>query len=149
MKPRTQKSLHAGCRSTMRVWLAASVVAVVVDGCGDDFNEAQDLARLEEMRHGILEAVGEADCTDSSECAFIGLGSKPCGGPWEFVVYSRSSVDEDDLRALVTSYNRFNDVVNKRYGYISDCSLPEAPETGCADGRCVDLNRVSLGGTNP
>jgi hypothetical protein len=118
-------------------------------GCSNDFDEERDLRRLAEMRQGIVDAVGEADCMDASDCAFIALGSKPCGGAWEFLVYSRTNVDEDQLNALARNYNDFNDVVNKRYDYVSDCSLVEPPELGCAEGRCVNLNSLPPGGTKP
>jgi hypothetical protein len=113
------------------------VCAIFISGCGDD--EADDRARLETMEEEILLFVGEPECSDSTDCRSIGLGAKPCGGPWRYLIYSIANVDSVDLVLRVAEFNEFNRVLNRRYGWISDCSVPNKPNLGCQDGRCVDL----------
>ena len=55
------------------------------------------------------------------DCRYAGLGSKPCGGPWVYIVYSASSTDSTALTERLTAYNAFEDEMNERYLYISDC----------------------------
>lgn len=102
--------------------------------------EERDRRRLERMRAEI-EDIAQTACEDVEDCRFIGLGSKPCGGPWRYLVYSASSTDVERLRDKVTAYNRFEAQMNRRYGYISDCSLAAEPAVDCVEGHCVDLNR--------
>ena len=50
---------------------------------------------------------------------------------------SASSTDSTALAERLTAYNAFEAEMNERYGYISDCSLPNAPALAYRDGRCV------------
>ena len=43
-------------------------------------------------------------CGEEYECRYIGVGSKPCGGPWEFLFYT-TSIDTLELQSLVAAYN--------------------------------------------
>ena len=83
--------------------------------------------------------IGEAECQDSTQCLSIGLGSKPCGGPWAYVIYSAATVDTSVLLAKVSAYNEFNHELNVRYSWGSDCMFVSKPNPGCRDGRCVPL----------
>ena len=84
-------------------WIAVSLVAcgdsdsVVGDNNGDQRTEEGDRAQLAEMRREINALVGDAAGTSIEDCRYAGVGSKPCGGPWEFIVYSASSTDSTAL----------------------------------------------------
>lgn len=125
----------------MRKVLFASMLFISASAaCDESAEESADLAHLDEMKAEILALVADPACADSSDCRFIGLGRKPCGGPWEYVVYSVASVDSSELADQVAAYNEFNAELNLRYGWISDCSVPPPPVVGCENGRCVDLS---------
>lgn len=113
------------------------MLALVVSACQDDASEGEDVARLAAMKEEILRLVGEAACKEPTDCTTIAFGAKPCGGPWEFLVYSKSGVDEDALKELVRRYNDFNDVLNRRYGWSSTCDVAIRPAVGCVDGHCA------------
>ncbi len=124
-------------------WIAVSLVAcgdsdsVVGDNNGDQRTEEGDRAQLAEMRREINALVGDAAGTSIEDCRYAGVGSKPCGGPWEFIVYSASSTDSTALAEQLTAYNAFEAEMNELYGYASDCSLPNEPVLAYRDGRCV------------
>lgn len=99
--------------------------------------QEQDFARLAAIKKKTEELLGEPRCSKSSECAAVAFGSKPCGGPWTYLVYSRMSVDEDALLEIVKEYNQFNRDVNERHGLISDCMLVTEPRLDCVNGVCV------------
>ena len=128
-------------------WIAVSLVAcgdsdsdsdsVVGDDNGDQRTEEVDRTQLAEMRRKIDALVGDAAGASIEDCRYSGLGSKPCGGPWEFVIYSTSSTDSTALAERLTAYNAFEAEMNERYEYVSDCSVPNAPVLAYRDGRCV------------
>ena len=111
--------------------------SVVGDNNGDQRTEEGDRAQLAEMRREINALVGDAAGTSIEDCRYAGVGSKPCGGPWEFIVYSASSTDSTALAEKLTAYNAFEAEMNELYGYASDCSLPNEPVLAYRDGRCV------------
>ena len=123
----------------VRITAVLLMSLLAAPACQDDFNEEADVARLAAMKQEILRLVGAAVCKEPGDCATIALGAKPCGGPWEYLVYSRSSVDVEVLEQLVTRYNKFNDILNKRYGWASTCDMAIQPVVGCVDGRCAAL----------
>jgi hypothetical protein len=108
---------------------------------GSGWSEVRDRAQLDTWREDILAMAENPVCVDSTDCRTIGLGAKPCGGPWEYLIYSVSSVDTLALAEEVANYNDFNAVLNQRYGWLSDCSVPRVPTVGCRDGKCVDLDQ--------
>ena len=116
-------------------------IAEILAGTRDREEEekARDKAELEQMREDVYAMVGEADCNSLDDCRFIGFGSKPCGGPWEFLVYSVKRTDPAELADVVAEYNALEDTVNQKHGYGSDCSVPNEPTLGVLGGRCVDL----------
>lgn len=76
-------------------------------------------------------------CNESTECRFIALGSKPCGGPWSYIVYS-TSIDINKLESLVEDYNKNEAVFNIKWGVISDCSFLLPPTSIiCENNKCV------------
>jgi len=109
--------------------------------CNDDdpTDEDQDRARLEKMEADIDELIGEPTCKGNGDCRTIAFGAKPCGGPWSYKVYSASSVDTLALEQEVAAYNKFNQTLNERYGWMSDCSLAIRPGVECLDGHCVAI----------
>jgi len=136
--------------------LTIALASVLLAGCDrfplnhildqDQANrEERDQRRLRRMRAQIEALVGEARCESEADCRYIGLGAKPCGGPWEYLVYSVAQTDSARLAERVAAYNQFEAEMNQKYGYVSDCSLPLEPQVGCVEGRCVDLNRGTVG----
>ena len=102
--------------------------------------ERQDRQRLNALGDRIYKLVGEPHCESVEECRYIGLGAKPCGGPWEYLVYSISQTEPEWLRDMVEEYNDLEAEMNRKYGYVSDCAMAAEPRLGCVEGYCVDLN---------
>lgn len=102
----------------------------------DQRTEEGDRARLMEMRREIDALIGDAEGASIADCRYAGLGSKPCGGPWEYIVYSVASTDSTALTERLTAYDAFEAEMNELYGYLSDCSIPNEPALVFRDGRC-------------
>ena len=116
------------------------VVSCLESQQGDDSHRSidSDLAQLDSMKQEILDYVGDASCSSAEECRYIALGDKPCGGPWEYLIYCAESVDEKHLEDLVMAYNAFERDINERYQRISDCAYAMPPEELILEkGRCI------------
>ena len=118
------------------------LILVLTHSCGDDFNETDNLARLAALKTELDLLVGEASCSELNECRALPFGAKPCGGPWEYLIYSSINSDTLKIQEKVDEYNEWNEVINARYGYSSDCSQAEAPQLLCLNGKCFDRNKV-------
>ena len=85
----------------------------------------------------IIDIISIPVCSDDSNCKFVGFGAKPCGGYWEYLVYSIANVDSTFLINKVIQYNELNDTFNVRYGWVSDCMIVEPPNNiSCNNGIC-------------
>ena len=102
---------------------------------GEESSEEEDRRRLDEMYAKIVEYIGTPYCSEG-DCRLIGVGSKPCGGPWEYLIYSAATVDEQHLQSLVNAHSAFEDYMNMKYGYMSTCDVPVAPILECHEGIC-------------
>ena len=99
--------------------------------------EATLVQELESLREQIFDRVETGSCDRAESCLFLPLGSKPCGGPWSYLIYS-SSVDTAEVRRLVNEYNDLEAEINRRFERGSDCAVPNPPDSlECESGKCV------------
>lgn len=129
----------------MRNGLCLLAASFLLFGCAEDRSlvplGTTDPATLARMYQEIYALVQDRSCSDSSECAAIALGSKPCGGPWRYLVYSRSTVDEAELRALVENLAEYEAQYNQEYRRVSDCEVAPSADPACVNGVCIDRNQ--------
>jgi hypothetical protein len=94
---------------------------------------------LQDLRIAIEDYASSSVCNDEFECRYIAFGSKPCGGPWSYLVYT-TSIDTLELQSLVTDYNQRENSYNNNCGEVSDCLAP-TPPTGftCEDNKCIPV----------
>lgn len=119
------------------LFLAALTLGI---DCGDNKSSDSVDETLEELANLIDEEVGQATAAEFSECKSLPFGSKPCGGPWSYIVYSTSESDEERLIDLVNSYNDLEEEINEAEGRASDCEFVTKPELNFENGRCVAAN---------
>ena len=89
------------------------------------------------LRADVLQLVGEPACSDVSQCRSIAFGSKPCGGPWSYLVYSVQTADSARLATAVANYNARETQLNRDLGRASDCRMVTAPRLDCVASRCT------------
>jgi len=121
------------------VALFLGVVCLSFD-CGENKSSDSVDETLEELARLINEEVGQASADDFSQCRSLAFGSKPCGGPWSYLVYSTSESDEERLIDLVNNYNDLEEQVNEAEGRASDCEFISKPELDFENGRCIAAN---------
>jgi hypothetical protein len=98
--------------------------------------EQSSAERLEQLRRMITEEIGEPRATHASQCKLIAFGSKPCGGPLRYLVYSTAKTNEAKLQQLVSEYNQRQKKYNEERGAISDCMFVTEPKVELINGVC-------------
>ncbi|MDO5971956.1 hypothetical protein Q4Q35_19315 [Flavivirga aquimarina] len=116
-------------------------VLLVATGCSSNDNSTPTYeSELEELSllRAEVEALADASvCDGTSECKFIALGSKPCGGPWSYLIYT-TSIDVEQLQAAVKDYNQKEAVFNIKWNIVSDCASALQPTSiSCENNSCV------------
>ena len=132
---------------TIRSFATLLMLLVLVAGCrtvgpGDDEAQSDPVharfdRELQELDVQIREATGEARAETASQCRVIGVGAKPCGGPWRYHAYSTAHGDPARVEDLVARYNALETRKNERFGLASTCLMTAAPAVALEGGRCV------------
>ena len=99
--------------------------------------ERPDSVTADALRQSIAQQVGTPSCSSSAVCRALPLGSKPCGGPRQYLVYSLSVTDSARLAADAARYNQAEAERNRERGLMSDCSMLIEPRVSCVSGRCA------------
>ena len=103
-------------------------------------NKEAQFQTLQNDKQEILDYIASIACDATSGCDFIAFGSKPCGGPWEYLVYS-NAVDQSHLTEMVNAYNELEHAYNIEFEIFSDCAVVNPPQqVDCRDGICTIIN---------
>ena len=128
--------------------LVACMPLVIACSSGDNgasqepLSETQEREQLSSLRAKIESMVDVNG--PLSTCRSVALGSKPCGGPWQYLIYSAAQTDLVQLVEKVAEYNAREADINVRHGSISDCMLVVEPTLSSRDGKCIAAD-VGLG----
>ncbi|WP_340067220.1 hypothetical protein [Ascidiimonas aurantiaca] len=107
----------------------------------DDNNETfqEQQAELNAFAQEIEAMARVSRCDGVSQCRSIAFGSKPCGGPWSYLVYS-ASINTDRLEQMVRSYNAREKAFNIQWNLVSDCEMVLPPtRIECVENECVPV----------
>jgi hypothetical protein len=107
--------------------------------CTDTNESSSEItsSQLEIKKQEIQNYINSFNCSESVGCGFIAFGSKPCGGPWTYLVFS-NSINLTKLQEMVVDYNEMNRLYNIQTNAISDCMAVVPPtEVKCVKGICT------------
>jgi hypothetical protein len=94
-------------------------------------------AQLETKKQEIQNYINSFTCSESVGCSFIAFGTKPCGGPYTYLLFP-NSVNLTKLKEMVANYNEMNRLFNIQTEAISDCMYQLPPtEVKCVNGVCT------------
>ena len=84
----------------------------------------------------IRALIGNAACSDASQCRTLPIGARPCGGPEGYLAYSTSSSPEAELLALAEQHRQERAKVHADSGILSNCRFYPDPGAVCVAGTC-------------
>lgn len=105
-------------------------------GTDDIANQEVEKRAMDKLAIEIKSMAEASICSEEFICNYIGLGAKPCGGNWEYLVYS-SAINVVEFETKIKAYNALEKKYNIKYGINSDCSLVMPPDgLICENGKC-------------
>ena len=126
---------------TLQYLIKTIALLAIVLGCTNNSEASQetDLLELKDLKDEIDLLISQSICADNSACDFLAFGSKACGGPKEYLVFS-NSINVADLEVKVTSYNALEKTYNMKWDIISDCMFVLPPTSvACINGECTAI----------
>ena len=119
-----------------------SLLAFLFIYCGDSSapaNQEAEKAVIDDLKVEVKTMSEASVCSEEFTCYSVGIGAKPCGGFWEYIVYS-DSIDVVSFFAKIETLNELEKAYNEKYMILSDCSVAMPPSSmDCVDGKCVDI----------
>ena len=123
------------CFALLLAGCAASGPAPAPDAGGR--TQADYEAELARFSDEIDAAVGEARADSLAQCRVLEVRAKPCGGSWEYRVYSAGDGDPERAVELAAARYALSEEMNRRFDIASDCAVTAAPEVALEGGRCL------------
>ncbi len=89
------------------------------------------------LRQQLTDQIGDARCTDDTQCRTLPLGAKPCGGPEGWLAWSTLQTQEEALASLGRQYAEARRAEAQKQGLLSNCMVQVDPGAQCVANRCV------------
>ncbi len=121
--------------------LKTIALLAIVFSCSNNSETSKQVERLEldSLKTEIEQLVATGICNESTSCDFIAFGSKSCGGPLSYLMYS-TSINVDLLEEKVTIYNNNEAAFNIKWSISSDCMFLLPPtKVDCINGECIAI----------
>ena len=128
----------------MKILITASILifSLIIGQCSGSDNESESEVILDELSQKekeINDFIDAAKCSPDG-CGYMAFGSKPCGGPWKYIVFP-NSIDKEKLTKMVDAYNELQHQYNLETNAVSDCMAVMPPtEVVCVNGVCTIVN---------
>jgi hypothetical protein len=90
----------------------------------------------------IRALIGDAACTDNSQCHTLAIGARPCGGPQAYLPWSSAKTDGAALAVLGERFKKEREAAIAASGEMSTCQFLPDPGASCRAGTC-QLNPLS------
>ena len=121
--------------------LASNCLFLMVFVIGDkawSSDEIDLLAEIQAVRTEMESLTHNKQCGSDAECASIPFGSRACGGPSDYLVYSLSIGKEHQrhLQALSARSRELSAKLNERRSLMSHCQVLPEPATVCDEQVC-------------
>jgi hypothetical protein len=92
----------------------------------------------------IRARIGNAACTDSTQCHTLAIGARACGGPQAYLPWSSAQTDGAALAVLADTFKREREAAIAASGEMSTCQFLPDPGATCRAGTC-QLNAPNAG----
>ena len=125
----------------MQVWTVSIAVCALALGLAAPVacRAESDAEAAADLRQRITALIAGARCNNLVKCRVIGLGSRPCGGPKEYVAYSIWDTTVDEIGSLAAEYNFLRGELEAAGDKVSSCDVLPEPAVNCVSARCVTV----------
>lgn len=104
-----------------------------------DATKEVSLDDIKAAKNKLNSLIADKQCATSSQCKVNAVGSRACGGPSDYIVYSTQSASQEQVSALSDIVTLLESTFNAQKGMISTCQHLTAPNTQCVENKCVKL----------
>ena len=112
-------------------------LVIYSDDSGDITLQETQKAVIDNLKVEIKALADGSECSEEFSCYSVGVGAKPCGGFWEYIIYS-NSIDIPSFLTKIETLNELEKSYNEKHMIQSDCFIAMPPSSiDCVEGKCV------------
>ncbi len=100
---------------------------------------APNQASINSAHEQLEQLIDKPSCDNSSQCKVLAVGSRACGGPSKYVVYSTKTADATEVKKLAQEITTLEQQFNALNDMMSICQHLSAPGTQCSANTCVRI----------
>lgn len=127
--------------------LSAAAVFLVFQNCSSQ-NWSQSLPepgiayktnpQMAKIDTEVKMMIADKTCNLQTDCASIAYGTKPCGGPETYLIYSKPNLDSGLLQQMVAAFNQLMDEENRKFNLAGTCEVRLEPAVACIENQCQE-----------
>ncbi|NOU53028.1 hypothetical protein HG263_21230 [Pseudoalteromonas sp. JBTF-M23] len=101
------------------------------------------LQDIEQLHNQLKTLTQDVSCDTTMQCQVEAVGSRACGGPSSYIVYSNKSANPDTIKQIASKITLFESTYNAKNKMMSICQHLTKPSTQCVENKCVKLTNTS------
>lgn len=102
-------------------------------------NKTVSRAAIQAANTQLKTLTENTSCDSSTQCRVLPVGSRACGGPSNYLIYSTKHSNNEDVEKLAKHITSLESQFNAQTGMMSICQHLTAPATQCSDNKCVKI----------
>ena len=110
-----------GCQSEQPITTAKNEVKTIKVSQASDIKIKPSLTNLDGKKTEFNALIKNKECDSTNQCQILPVGSRACGGPSQYVVYSNKHVDSKKAQALALQITNAEKVFNEKNKMMSIC----------------------------
>ena len=99
---------------------------------------------LNSLRADMSSIEKNNECDTNAHCKVIAAGSRACGGPSHYMLYSTKNTSDEKAKSIADKLTKYESIYNAQTGMQSICAMLTKPVTQCMNTKCVTLNSSTL-----
>lgn len=98
-----------------------------------------DRSAINQAHSKLNQLISNTECDSSSQCQAIAVGSRACGGPSSYAIFSSKNVNSDEVTKLASEITTLESQYNAANDMMSICQHLTKPATQCVANKCVKV----------
>lgn len=107
------------------------IVMIMLSTACNGSKQVKKNLSLIELKKTINKLTKDKSCEHTSQCKSTAYGSKPCGGPHKYLIYSTKHTDSVKLLQIIMQHNELEEENNIKNNAVSDCMMAMPSELVC------------------
>lgn len=105
----------------------------------DEQNETVSRSAMQAAHSQLKALTKDLNCDTSAQCQVLPVGSRACGGPSSYLVFSTKNTDSEKVASLAKHITSLESQFNAQTGMASICQHLTAPAAQCVSNKCVKV----------